>query len=113
MDQLIDKSSNTPLTSSVAQLIPELARHLGDLQCPAVLVQAGLDELCKTHCLAVETFAQVVEKAQQMVQASAVNGRITPLKQAALHHLRQAYLYEMLTIVDDTNAEIVTILSRW
>lgn len=113
MDQLIYKSSISTLATLVEGLTPVFMRHLSDIHCATALVQAGMNESRKTHYRAVETFAHMVETAQQMIQGAAIEGRITPLKEEALHHLTLAYLYEMLAITDDTNAKILTILARW
>lgn len=113
MDQLSDKSHNTPFTPLVAELTPELAQHLGDLPSARRLIQASLEQSYRTHRLATKTLVGMVATAQERIQAAAAEGRLTPLKEAALQHLTLAAMYEMLAIAADTDIKILDTITRW
>lgn len=80
-------------------------RHAGEL------VHQGLAQIAQTHVVAsllsAETLAQVEQCYQEAVQAN----RMTPFKAAALQHLQLAYLFELLTVVEEAGELMIAMVA--
>lgn len=48
----------------------------------------------------------------QILREAERTGRMTPLKQAALLHLRMAYVFEMLETVEQTGDQIIAVTQQ-
>lgn len=92
------------------QLEPTLAVSLNEMQAIATVAKAGVTEMSRMHDYTASKFAITIEIAHHFVEAANSRQRLSPHQLAALKHLTETYLHEMLMVADETDSAIVDIL---
>lgn len=94
------------------KLTVALARQVGQIQLAAQVARVGMAQIVTTHENASELSAETLALVDQILQEAAQANHLTPYKEAALQHLRMAYLFEMLAEAEKTGNRIIDILRR-
>lgn len=87
-----------------------LARQLGSMELATTVVKRGLVEIGDTHRVAAREVSHTLYTAEELLEAAACAGRLTPHKQAIVRWLTDDYLDDMLAITDDCANTIIDVL---
>lgn len=87
-----------------------LACQLGSMELATTVVKSGLVHIGDTHRVAARDVARTLYTAEELLEAAACAGRLTPHKQAIVRCLTADFLDDMLAITDDCAATIIDVL---
>jgi hypothetical protein len=95
-----------------AELALALAQQVGQIQLAAQVAQMGMAQIVTAHQNASQLSAETLAVADRILQEAVQANRLTPFKEAALQHLRMAYLFEMLSEAEKTGNRIIDVVRR-
>lgn len=94
------------------ELTLALAKQIGQIQVAAQIAEVGMEQIVQAHQNAARLSAETMAVVEQIIQEAAQANRLTPYQEAALQHLRMAYLFEMLAEAEQTGNRLIDLVRR-
>lgn len=95
-----------------AELTQALAHQVGQIELAAYVAERGMAQIAQTH----EDVSQLCEATlvlvDRMLRDARQTNRLSPFQEAALQHIRMAYLFEMLAEAERTGNRMTDVMGR-
>lgn len=109
MGQITRLNTANPLTQRIWQEVEQRRDRLNQIRDVTTLaIREGVRLQQTVGNMVVTTLAI----AQSEIDAARRDGKMTPHKEQALYHYREAYKHELLSIVEDAHTKVYRVLDR-
>lgn len=89
----------------------QVGGRLRRMQETALVAGIGVTEISKTHRYASAVVEQTIATASHMTEAVRSSAELSLHRQAALYHLTQAYIHQIVAVTEDASQEILAVLA--
>ena len=94
------------------KLTRALAQQVGQIELAAYVAERGMVQIAQTHEFVSQLSEETLAVVDRMLQEARQVNHLTPFQEAALQHLRMAYLFEMLAEAEKTGNRLIAVLRR-